>query len=363
MTTVFEDDLASVRRANAELQQRLDERTAERDEALAREAATAEVLQVINTSPGKLAPVFESILDKALRLCEAAHGALATWDGEYFNRMATRGPWTDPADPTPRQYLEPKRKPAPGSFAERIRHGENIISTSDLTQSDAFNSSPAMQAAARYGMRSYVSVALRMETQLLGNISFFRREVRPFSEKEIALLQNFAAQAVIAMENARLLDELRQRNDEIAGWNRELETRVAAQLAELERTGKLRRFLAPQLADLIIAQGDENILESHRREIVVVFCDIRGFTAFAERAEPEEVMALLRDYHAALGPIVARFEGTLDKYGGDGMMVFFNDPLPTPDPAKRAIGMAVAMREAAVVKAWRRHGDDISFGV
>ena len=163
MTAVFEDDLASVRRANAELQHRLDERTAERDEALAREAATAEVLQVINTSPGNLAPVFESILDKALRLCEATSGALATWDGEYFNRVATRGPWTDPADPTPRQYLEPRRKPAPGSLAERIRRGENIISTSDLTQSDAFNSSPALQSAARFGMRSCVVVALRME--------------------------------------------------------------------------------------------------------------------------------------------------------------------------------------------------------
>src|SRR5580704_2538156 len=140
---------------------------------------------------------------------------------------------------------------------------------------------------------------------------------------------------------------------------------VAAQLAELERTSKLRRFLAPQLADLIVAQGDESILESHRREIVVVFCDLRGFTAFAERAEPEEVMALLRDYHAALGPIVARFEGTLDHYAGDGIMVFFNDPVPTPDPAKRAIEMAVAMREAAaeVIKTWRRHGHDIGFGV
>src|SRR5439155_7230542 len=121
--------------------------------------------------------------------------------------------------------------------------------------------------------------------------------------------------------------------------DRELEARVAAQLADIERIGKLRPVPCTAGSRFDRRAGDESILESHRRDIVVVFCDVRGFTGFAERAEPEEVMAFLRDYHAALGPIVARFEGTLDHYSGDGVMVFFNDPLPTPEPAKRAIEM------------------------
>jgi adenylate cyclase len=128
--------------------------------------------------------------------------------------------------------------------------------------------------------------------------------------------------------------------------------------------GRLKRFLAPQLAELIVSQGDENIPESHRREIVVVFCDLRGYTAFTEIAEPEEVLEFLRQYHGALGPLVSQFEGALDQFSGDGIMVFFNDPVPCPDPAERAVKMAVAMREAAtsLIAGWRRHGSELGFG-
>src|ERR1700724_2334430 len=162
-----------------------------------------------------------------------------------------------------------------------------------------------------------------------------------------------------------LHDTVQEQAAELAAWNRTLEERVAAQLDEIEKIGRLKRFLAPQLAEMIVSIGDESILESHRRDVVVVFCDLRGYTAFAETGEPEEVWTVLREFHAALGPLVSRFEGTLDHFSGDGLMVYFNDPLPCPDPAERAVRMAVAMRAAvgALMSGWRRRGFEIGFGI
>jgi class 3 adenylate cyclase len=170
---------------------------------------------------------------------------------------------------------------------------------------------------------------------------------------------------VIAIENTRLLKELRQRTEEVEKLNEHLEQRVTDQVGEIERFARLRRFLPPQVADLIVATGAEKQLESHRREITALFCDLRGFTGFSEAADPEDVMALLRDYHAAIGKIIITYSGTLERYAGDGVMVIFNDPVPVENPALQAVLMALDMRDAigALTEKWRRLGHDIGFGI
>ncbi len=154
-------------------------------------------------------------------------------------------------------------------------------------------------------------------------------------------------------------------HDTVQDWGRTLEQRVTEQVAQLERFGRLKRFFSPQLAELILAGGAEDPLKSHRRDVVVVFLDLRGFTAFAETSEPEEIMGVLREYHAEMGQIILAYEGTLERFAGDGMMVFFNDPVPVPDAAQRAVRMSVAMhyRLAPVAAKWRKRGIDLGLGV
>jgi class 3 adenylate cyclase len=169
--------------------------------------------------------------------------------------------------------------------------------------------------------------------------------------------------ALVARVRAML--RIKALHDEVQALNSGLEARVRAQVEELERVGRLRRFLAPQLAHAVVSAGDEKILDNHRREIAALFCDLRGFTSFAETAEPEDIMALLSEYHGAVGPLIRKHEGTLDRFTGDGMLVFFNDPLPCPDPAARATRLAIEMRDAVsqLVPTWAKRGHNLGLGI
>jgi class 3 adenylate cyclase/CheY-like chemotaxis protein len=182
---------------------------------------------------------------------------------------------------------------------------------------------------------------------------------KPFDQSELL------ARVRSLLRIKRYHDTIERQAAELADWNRQLEERVAAQVEALERMGRLQRFLSPQLAELVLSSGDESFLKSHRRLITVVFCDLRGFTSFAETVEPEDVMSVLDEYHSALGDLVHRFEGTLERFTGDGLMIFFNDPLPCPDAPQRAVRMAVAMRNrvAQLTEGWRRRGYELDFGV
>jgi class 3 adenylate cyclase/putative methionine-R-sulfoxide reductase with GAF domain len=356
-----------------ELRQRTDdltERTSDLTEALAQQTATSDVLQVISSSPGDLEPVFTTMLENATRICDAKFGNVYLWDGDVLRLVAAHN--------TPPAFAESRKRapfrPNPSHPFRRLVVTKQVFHVPDVASLPAYKERDPqiVEAVELGGIRTCLGVPMLKENGLIGALLVYRQEVRLFTDKQIALLQNFAAQAVIAMENARLLKELRERtkqveaqSQELVKLNQQLEQRVADQVGEIKRMSRLRRFLPPQVADLIIASGSEKQLESHRREITALFCDLRGFTGFTESADAEDVMALLRDYHAAIGEMIIKYNGTLERYAGDGVMVVFNDPVPVENPAMQAVLMALEVRDAlgALTATWSRLGHDLGFGI
>ena len=331
-------------------------------QSLEQQTATGQVLQVISSSTGDLARVFTTMLENSTRICDAKFGTLYLKEGDGFRAAATHN--------APPAYEEARAQvvhPSPHTTLWQAANTKQPVQIADVTLERGYSEGdPFVISAVKLGgYRSGLSVPLLQEDEVVGVISIFRREVSSFSDEHVSLLQNFAAQAVIAIENARLLSDLQVRTRELSALNEQLEQRVADQVGEIERTSRLRRFLPPQVADLIVASGSEKQLESHRREITALFCDLRGFTGFTESADAEDVMALLRDYHAAIGEIIIKYNGTLERYAGDGVMVVFNDPVPVENPALQAVLMALELRNAlgALTQTWSRLGHEIGFGI
>jgi adenylate cyclase len=303
-------------------------------EYLERQSATNDVLRLISTSAFDLDTVFKSVITTATRLCQAEHGRIYLLEDNLFRSVATTGHSEEVDSRIPDEPEGIDR----GSAIGRAAMTGGPVMIVDVLADPEYELLDLQRVV---GFRTLLAVPIQKDGRIIGGITTGRNEVRPFSESEILLVTTFADQATIAVENARQMRTIQHQKAELS------------------------RFLSPQVAALVSTTAGEELLAGHRRQITALFCDLRGFTAFAETADPEELFGVLRTYHQAMGGLIVEHGGTLEHFAGDGLMVFFNDPVLQPDHVERAVRMAVAMRERfdELARGWHRLGYELAVGV
>ena len=359
----------------------LETKVEERTRDLARSINELKVLEEVGRAVAAsldLSAVLPTVAARALEITHADAVLIYSYDAatRRFNLVEANG--IDQAKDGEHRILDGDT----GRLGEAVRTGKPFT-IPELVEATEH---PLRDVAVAAGFHAVLFTPLIDQQGVLGALVVLRRAASEFPPSLIGLMRSFANQAVLAMRNARLFTEvdrkgrelalahatvqrqagkLQEQTEQLREWNKSLEERVEKQLGEIERIRRLERFLPPQVAQIIASEGQDTLLQSHRREVTVVFCDLRGFTAFTETTEPEEAMNVLREYHAALGQLIFRYEGTLDRYAGDGVMILFNAPIQLADHTKRAVKMAIEMRETvgALTERWRNRGHSLGFGV
>jgi class 3 adenylate cyclase/HAMP domain-containing protein len=366
----------------AETYSNLEAKVKERTRDLAQSINELKVLEEVGRAVASsldLNAVLPTVAARALEITHADAVLIYGYDAGNHQFSLTESIGIDKSAEGRHRAIDADNSP----LGEAATSGEPIA----IPQIGEMREHPLRDVAIEAGFNSVLVVPLVDQTGILGSLVVLRQNAGEFSANLIGLMKTFAHQAVLAMRNARLFtevdhksrellaandivreqaDKLQEQTIQLKDWNRSLEERVETQLGEIERIRRLERFLAPQVAQLIASSdGHEGLLDSHRREVTVVFCDLRGFTAFTETTEPEEAMNVLREYHAALGELIFKYEGTLDRYAGDGVMILFNAPIQFDDHTARAVRMAVEMRDTIgrLTEKWRNRGHNLGFGI
>ena len=300
-------------------------------------AALGRTLAFIARPDFRLRDVLQSVVEEAAALCRADSADIALRDGAVFRMSAFTGFTAEFEELVSGLVYEPGPS---GVVARALRDGEVVHIEDMLVDPDVIKQRSGEEIQRAGGIRTDLGVPIRHGSEVIGVIGAARNEVRPFSAREIGLVEQFADQVAIAVVLARQLETIERQRTELARY-------------------------APQAAELLSSAEGQQLLSGHRREITALFADLRGFTAFAERADPEEVLGVLRQYHSTVGELAVTNRGTVEHFAGDGLMVFFNDPSPVEDHQLAAVLTACTMRERfqALSNDWRKRGYELGLGI